>query len=238
VAIATAIWNLILFANPIVLIVAGLIALAAGLYIAWQRFETFRNIVKAVWEWIKDHWKLLITIILGPIGIVVVAIIENWQTIVDKTKWLFNKLKTIFNAIKDWLKPWFDAIGGFAKGAIEVIYNVFRIAFDVIGKVWEPIKDAYNDLSPGADLPSLPSMPPLAGGGNVWGSGIALVGERGPEILSLPVGARVTPMQAGQSDLSGLSGVGDVTIHVPLVVDGRQIAEVNHRASLTRAARR
>jgi hypothetical protein len=37
----------------------------------------------------------------------------------------------------------------------------------------------------------------LAKGGTITSPGLVMVGERGPEVLSLPTGARVTPLQSG-----------------------------------------
>jgi len=49
-------------------------------------------------------------------------------------------------------------------------------------------------------------LPELASGGDILRGGLALVGERGPEILDLPTGSRVTP-------LSG-ANPGDITIQI------------------------
>ncbi len=47
---------------------------------------------------------------------------------------------------------------------------------------------------------TLAAIPGLAAGGDVRGTGAVLVGERGPELLNLPQGARVTPLEkAGDS---------------------------------------
>jgi hypothetical protein len=51
-----------------------------------------------------------------------------------------------------------------------------------------------------------PFLPGMAAGGTVTSSGMALIGENGPEILNLPRGARVTP-------LTGVSG-GSTTINI------------------------
>ena len=56
-AIGTAIWtgaqwllNAALTANPIGLVVAGIAALAAGIYYAWNKSETFRSTLYGIWE--------------------------------------------------------------------------------------------------------------------------------------------------------------------------------------------
>lgn len=53
---------------------------------------------------------------------------------------------------------------------------------------------------------ALSAVPGLAEGGTVISGGATLVGERGPELLNLPQGARVTPLEK--------AGGGDVTIHI------------------------
>lgn len=56
-AITTGVWtaaqwalNAALTANPIGLVVAGIAALAAGIYYAWQKSETFRSTLYGLWE--------------------------------------------------------------------------------------------------------------------------------------------------------------------------------------------
>lgn len=45
--------NAALLANPIGLVIAALVALGAGLTVAWQKSETFRRIVRAAWDGVK-----------------------------------------------------------------------------------------------------------------------------------------------------------------------------------------
>jgi len=52
----------------------------------------------------------------------------------------------------------------------------------------------------------------LAEGTPRWGGGLALVGERGPELINLPRGAAVYPSDATEAMLAGAGGV-NVTIH-------------------------
>jgi hypothetical protein len=51
---ATKLFNGTLKVNPIGIVVTALAALAAAVVVAWNTSETFRNIVKSVWEWIKN----------------------------------------------------------------------------------------------------------------------------------------------------------------------------------------
>ena len=52
--------NASMLANPIVWVVAGLAALAAGFYYAWEKSETFRAGVMGVWEVVKTYVGLMV----------------------------------------------------------------------------------------------------------------------------------------------------------------------------------
>ena len=52
---------------------------------------------------------------------------------------------------------------------------------------------------------NIPTIPYLANGGNIEQAGRVLVGERGPEILDLPGGARVTPLDNASIDYTRLT---------------------------------
>ena len=52
---------------------------------------------------------------------------------------------------------------------------------------------------------NIPTIPYLANGGNIEEAGRGLVGERGPEILDLPGGARVTPLDNASIDYTRLT---------------------------------
>lgn len=67
---------------------------------------------------------------------------------------------------------------------------------------------------PSIHLPKI-HIPGLASGGAITGAGMALVGERGPELLSLPGGATVSPLSTGG---------GGRPMQVNLQLDGRTLA--------------
>src|SRR4030095_12458393 len=72
--------NAALTANPIGIVVVALAALVAGVVYAYTHFKWFRTIVDAVFGWLKSaviavigfvaaHWRLIISIIGGPLGL-------------------------------------------------------------------------------------------------------------------------------------------------------------------------
>jgi tape measure domain-containing protein len=81
----------------------------------------------------------------------------------------------------------------------------------------------------------------LAGGGTVTSGGMFLTGEHGPEIVSLPVGASVTPNdQIGSANVGSpsIDTGGFLPVTTVIQVDGRTLAEHSTRHKLNRQARR
>lgn len=112
-----AVWALngALAANPIVAVVLLLAALAAGLYYAYTHSEKFRNAVNALasevskefaitlnavrplYDWVADHWPLLLGILVGPFTLASVAIKEVFNPVLDFLKDRLNNVIDIIN---------------------------------------------------------------------------------------------------------------------------------------------
>lgn len=86
--------------GPVGLIIIGLAALAAGLYFAYRRSETFRRIVNGVFAAVK-------TVILNftPIG----QVIKHFDELVGFTKKLPGRLANAGAGMWDWMKGAFTA---------------------------------------------------------------------------------------------------------------------------------
>jgi hypothetical protein len=178
VAVATKLWagaqwllNAALNANPIGLIIIGLIALAALFVILWKRSETFRTIVTAVfdafmgvvrgvWDWIKGHWKLLLAILLGPIAAAVLLIIGNWDKIKAGAKTVLDWIKTKFGQLKDVLAKPFELWWGILSGIFDKIKSAIQTVLDLIGKIHLP---KLPDLNPFNNSASSTLAVPMGG---------------------------------------------------------------------------
>lgn len=96
----------------------------------------------------------------------------------------------------------FKAFGNFFKGLWEGITGVFKTAINWIIKGINTLIEGLNKIEPpewiqnltGITGVNLKTIPLLAEGGDVQAAGSVIVGERGPEMLDLPRGARVTPL--------------------------------------------
>lgn len=225
--------NAALSANPIGLVVIAIVALVAGLIIAYKKSETFRNIVNAafhavksvaasVFNWIKNNWPLLVGMLAGPIGIAIAMAIKHFDKIKSAIRSVYSTVTNIFGKIKTFISGVFSGAGSIVAGLGRGLADWLNantpfgdhVGFTILGK------------HVGFDIPA------LAAGGVVQQSGSALVGERGPELLTLPRGAMVQPLAAG-----GGAG-GHMTIEVPVYLDRRQIAYATASYNADQAARK
>ena len=92
-------------------------------------------------------------------------------------------------------------------------------------------------------------IPALANGGDISRGGVALVGERGPEIVRLPTGSNVAPMRPATAsrprDAAAMGGKAPstfdavkVAVSSPVYLDRRQIGNAMGEYVAERQARR
>lgn len=216
--------NVAMDENPIgaVVLVVGL--LVAAVYELWTHCTTFRDIVKSVfkdvqkavtdvWNWIKDHWGLLLAILTGPFGLAVLAIKDHWKTIKDDVTGVVSWIGTKFSAVA-------NAISGPFKSGANLIVDALNI-----------IVDGLNDTVAGSHwwdvVGHIPSIPHLQTGGAAMAGQAYRVGEAGPELFIPSVSGRVVnandtaAMGAGGSTTTFYSGATDITAFVTHTITTR-----------------
>jgi hypothetical protein len=104
-AAATFLWNAALAANPVVLVGIAIAALVAGLVIAYNKFDSFRNLVDTLFDGMKTGFKVVVDVIRGYIN-----------TLVGFYKGLFNGIADIWNntvgKLSFKIPGWVPGIGG------------------------------------------------------------------------------------------------------------------------------
>jgi len=102
---ATWAWNAALAANPLTLVILAIAALAAALVVAYKRFETVRNVVDAVFKFIK-------TAVTTGID----AITTYLQTVLGIYKTIFNTIAKLWNntigQLSFEIPDWVPGLGG------------------------------------------------------------------------------------------------------------------------------
>ena len=131
--IAQAAFNAVMNANPVILVITAIVALAAAMYVAYQRSETFRAIVQAAFQGVKTVALAVYGWFAGP-----------FVTFFVKT------IPAAFNAVLSWVRtnwPWIlGALTGPIGLATVYIIKHWGDIKSGIGAAWSWIKT--NVLSP------------------------------------------------------------------------------------------
>lgn len=154
-------FNAAMSANPIALIIIGIVALVAAVMLAYNKIGWFKDfvdgafkligeIVSNVVTWIAQNWGLLLTILMGPIGFAIQWIIKNWSGITQ-----------VFSEVWDNIVAGAQAFGGFLAQVWDNIVNATQVvvswfqnsvaqpigaAFAAIGTALQPVGDMFASI--------------------------------------------------------------------------------------------
>ncbi|WJZ48524.1 tape measure protein [Actinomycetia phage DSL-LC01] len=174
-AAATKVWtgvqaafNAVMAMNPIVLIAIAVAALIAAFVLLYMKVEGFREVVdavfgfvldviKGVWNWISENWKLLLLIIGAPFIIVGAIIQKALEVVLNALKGPWNwvkeqwgKLKDLLsgpiNLAKDLIKGYFNLVLGFVKIPFNWLVNNWNRIRSIMTGPIEAIKSAFTGL--------------------------------------------------------------------------------------------
>lgn len=218
-----------LLANPIVLLIAGIVALVTLIATKGEQIKEILNkvdgflqnifvkdwskqfgalgeflnaffaIVKGVWDSIKQIFTGIIDFIRG-------VFTGNWKQAWEGVKRIFSG---VFNALLTIAKAPLNLLIGLVNGLIDglnfLIRGINKIGFDVPD--WVPI---IGGKKFGFNLREIGKIAYLAQGG-ILSSGTAVVGEAGPELLTMNAGrAIVQPLTNNTSN----TNYGGVTLNI------------------------
>ena len=110
-----------LAANPVVLIIAGIVALVAAFVMLWKKSEAFRNFFINLWTNIKTF------------------VVNTWNSIVSVFSSAWARIKAIFTGVRDFFA---NAFGG----AWEAIKQKFAGWGEFWSGLWQSVKNKFSDI--------------------------------------------------------------------------------------------
>jgi phage-related protein len=213
-SIAQAALDLVMSANPLILIgiaIVGLVGLVVELVKHWNDlanvaktvFAAVKNAVATALDWIKEHWPLLLAILLGPIALAALEIKEHWTQISngakdlvhDVTSW-FGKLPgLILHALGDLGHLLYNAGKAIIQGLIDGIGSM-------IGDVEHAASSVVDDIK--SFLPFSPAKKgPMSGSGSPQRSG-----EQIAAMLAAGMDSGRGTVQAAAARMAANAGIG------------------------------
>jgi hypothetical protein len=198
--------NAALFASPITWIVLAILILIGIIVLVATKTKFFQTIWAAVWGFLKTvgAW------FAGPFA---GFFVKAWHTITSAASTAWGWIKTKVSGFVSWITGIPGKVSAKLKSMWDGLKSGFKAAVNwVIGK-WNSLHFSIPSFSVfgktfGGGTIGVPAIPYMATGGTISRSGMAVVGEAGPELLTLDRGAQVAPLtKARRPGGSGGSGV-------------------------------
>ena len=221
-----------LIANPIVLLIAAIVGL-----VAW--IATSGDEIQAILQRVDDFLQGVFTTdwsqSFGVLGEILNAFFATVKSIWDSIKAVFDGIIDFIRGVftGDWERAWtgvqeifkgiFTALVAIAKAPLNGIIGLINMVIDAINWMINGLNSIHFDVpdwvpvlggkSLGFNIPTIGKIAYLAKGG-ILSSGSAIVGEAGPELLTMAGGrAHVMP-------LNGDAGRGGITIEMNNTFNG------------------
>ena len=144
--------NAALSANPIGLVVVAIAALVAGVVYAYTHFETFRNVVDAVFGFlktavvatvgfVKDHWQLIVSIIGGPLVAIGILVVKHWDAI---KSFVMGAVNAVINFVRDHWRLIITIIGGPLGLVVALVTKHWNTIKSATTAAWNAIKSVIS----------------------------------------------------------------------------------------------
>jgi hypothetical protein len=167
-------------------VLGPLLVILPGLILAFKGIAAIAGVVASAFG-----------LLFSPIGLLVAAVAGLAYVIVSNWDWIKSKTSEVFSAIG-------GIIGNAARFWMDKLQPVWNFISNILGGIAELLGFSSGGVIPGLVAGGI--VPALAAGG-VTPSRVVRVGERGPELLSAPIGSRVLShsdmMRAASTDFGG-----------------------------------
>lgn len=146
---AQKIFNLVMNANPIGLVVMAIAALVAAFVIAYNKSETFRNLVNRLWASIKQLWAAIVEgvkSVLTQMAPVLDAIKSLWSIAWTNIKTvaatIWANIKTVVYTAINVIRGIIDTVTAIIKGDWSGAWNAIK---GVASTIWNGIKSVVSN---------------------------------------------------------------------------------------------
>ena len=191
--IAQAAFNLVMDANPIVLVTLAIAAIIGVIVLLLWHFGVLKGVIADLWSfiqtafhdivgifqgvisWVASNWPLLVAILTGPIGLAVYFMTKYWNDFVSFFTGIPGQLASAGAHLWDWVAA------------------TFKTAVDDVIKAWNslhfttPSVDIFGFHTPSVTI-GVPQIPLLAAGGLITQEGLVYA-HAGEVISPAPPGA-------------------------------------------------
>lgn len=210
--------------------------LVPGIQIAIEKLGELWNFMQPFVSFLKDVFGAAFSGAFEYIKGTITTAIGTIKGLIEGLLEIFNGVITFVNGVftGNWEMAW-EGIKGIFSGIVDGIKSIFKGVINSIINILNGfIKGANGMIGILGKIPGfswaqdvqIPTIPQFATGTEYAPGGIALVGEYGPELVSLPKGSKVTTASKTQDILNKKNQQIQININVQgNLIGNRQMAE-------------
>jgi hypothetical protein len=143
--------------NPIGIAITAITILAGLFILLYKNSETFRTAVQNAFEkikegatmaldWLKKNWPLILAVLTGPFGLLILAVVKNFDEIVAFVKGIPTKLKEAATGMWSWLTSSLSAAWTSTQAKFtEIVAGVKALP----GKIGNGLSNIWSGLTDG-----------------------------------------------------------------------------------------
>jgi len=184
------------------LIQAGVLELIKALLpLISSVLPTLTELIKLVLPVLTGFLTILLKIADYVIPIVVESLTSLVRIISGSVSQCFKLLGDVIQATADIAKDAFSGLMGFIRPIINGVINAINTVIKGLNRISIKLPDWMPGVGGEHFGINIPLIPRLAKGGLIGKTGLAMVGEQGPELLRLNRGAEVMPLSQARDQI-------------------------------------
>ena len=146
---AFGIFNAVLAANPIGLIVTAVAALTAGLVWFFTQTETGKAIFQDFMTWLSATWNELVPVLTEVWNNIVTAATTAWNALVEFVTPIVQEVAAFIKTVWDGISAWWTENQGLIQQTFETVWNAIQTVIQTVMPIIQSIiETAMNILAP------------------------------------------------------------------------------------------
>ncbi len=150
---AFAVMNAVMLANPILLVIAAIVALVAAFAYLWKNNEAFRDFWIELWEAIKEISINVWTSISS-------FFIATWEQLKESAESIWKSVSAFFESVWDGIKSIFTVVLSAIELVITtyftiyktIIFTILNVIVTIITTIWNTIKGVITTVVEGIQV--------------------------------------------------------------------------------------
>ena len=142
-------FNAVMSANPIVLVVGAIVALVAALTWFFTQTETGKQIWQDFMSWLSSAWNELLPVLTEVWNNIVTAATTAWNALVEFVTPIVQEVAAFIRTVWDGISAWWSENQGLIQQTFETVWNTIQTVIQTVMPIIQSIiETAMNILTP------------------------------------------------------------------------------------------